>query len=146
MTITVKLIYAPNKNTKFFLQHIYSHHNNNTKRSIIIGFYLRGLHIGSSRYLNDEFIHIEKSSLNLLYPKSFIHFAKSKVLKIHNKNQPQTQYLIKLVLPSTTHRFITLPNNSSSHSIINNLNKLNIKITDKISKYLMKLLIKYQNI
>ena len=67
--------------------HFYSHHNNNTKRGIIIGFYLRSLRICSSKYLNDEFNHIENSFLNLQYPKSFIYFAKSKALKIHNKNQ-----------------------------------------------------------
>ena len=33
---------------------------------------------------------MKNSFLNLLYPKSFIHFAKSKALKICNKNQPQT--------------------------------------------------------
>ena len=64
--------------------HFYSHHNNNTKRGIIIGFYLRALRICSSKYLNDEFIHIENSFLTLQYPKSFIHYAKSKALKIHN--------------------------------------------------------------
>ena len=42
------------------------------------------------RYLNDLFNHIENTFLNLLYPKSFIHFPKSKALKIHNKNQPWT--------------------------------------------------------
>ena len=70
--------------------HFYSHHNNNTKRGIIIGFYLRALRICSSKYLNDEFNHIENSFLNLQYPKSFIHYAKSKALKIHKKNQSQT--------------------------------------------------------
>ena len=68
--------------------HLYSHHNNNTKIGIIIGFYIRTLRICSSKYLNDEFIHIENAFLNLQYPKSFIHFAKSKSLKIHNKNKP----------------------------------------------------------
>ena len=67
--------------------HFYSHYN---KRGVIIGFYLRALRICSSKYLNDEFNHIENSFLNLLYLKSFIHFAKSKALKIHNKNQPRT--------------------------------------------------------
>ena len=55
--------------------HFYSHHNNNTKSGIIIGFYLRALRIWSSKYLNDEFIHIENSFLNPQYPKSFINFA-----------------------------------------------------------------------
>ena len=49
----------------------YSHHNNSTKRGIIIGLYLRALRICSSKYLNDEFNHIENSFLNLLYPKSY---------------------------------------------------------------------------
>ena len=70
--------------------HFYSHHNSNIKGGVIIGFYLRLPRICSLKYLNDEFNHIENSFLNLLYPKSFIHFVKSKALKIHNKNQPQT--------------------------------------------------------
>ena len=107
--------------------HFYSHQNNNTKRGIIIGFYLRALRICSSKYLNDEFIHIENSFLNLQYPKSFIHYAKSKALKIHNKNQSQTNVYSISDKTSSPHRYITLPNNSSSHSITNNLNKLNIK-------------------
>ena len=112
--------------------HFYSHHNNNTKRGIMIGFYLRALRICSSKYLNDEFIHFENSFLKLQYPKSFIYFAKSKALKIHNNLKlMSTQYLIKLV-PSI--RYIALPNSSSSHSITNNLNKLNIKITSLPSK------------
>ena len=53
--------------------HFYSHHNNNTKSGVIIGFYLRALRICSLKYLNDEFNHSENSFLNLLYPKSFIH-------------------------------------------------------------------------
>ena len=69
--------------------HFYSHHNN-IKRGIIIGFYLRALRICSLKYLNDEFNHIENSFPNLLYSKSFINFAKSKALKINNKNQPRT--------------------------------------------------------
>ena len=36
--------------------HFYSYHNNNTKRGIIIGFYLRALRICSLKY--DEFIYI----------------------------------------------------------------------------------------
>ena len=118
-----------------------SHHKNNTKRSIIIGFYLRALCICSSKYLNDEFNHIENSFLNLLYPKSFIHFAKSEALKIHNKNQPQTNansQSYKTI--SLSHRFITLPNNSSSNSIINNLNKLMIKTTSLSSKMICDLI------
>ena len=119
--------------------HFYSHHNNDTKRGIIIGFYLRALRICSSKYLNDEFIHIENSVLNLQYPKSFIYFAKSKALKIHNKNQSQTNAYSISDKTSSPHRYITLPNNSSSHSITNNLNKLNIKTTSLPSKTIHEL-------
>ena len=119
--------------------HFYSHHNNNTKRGIIIGFYLRALRICSLNYLNDEFIHIENSFLNLQYPKSFIHYAKSKALKIHNKNQSQTNVYSISDKTSSPHRYITLPNNSSSHSITNNLNKLNIKTTSLPSKTIREL-------
>ena len=119
--------------------HFYSHHNNNTKRGIIIGFYLRALRICSTKYLNDEFIPIENSFLNLQYPKSFIHFAKSKAIKIHSKNQPRTNAPSKSDKTSSPHRFITLPKNSSTHSITNNLNKLNIKTTSLPSKKIHEL-------
>ena len=33
---------------------------------------------------------MQNSFLNLLYPESLIHFAKSKALKIHDKNQRWT--------------------------------------------------------
>ena len=109
--------------------YFYSHHHNNTKKGIIVGFYPRALHICSLKYLNDEFNHIENSFLNLLYPKSFIHFAKFKALKFHNKNQPQTNANSLSYKTISPHRFITLLNNSSSNGIINNLNKLDIKTT-----------------
>ena len=112
--------------------HFYLHHNN-TKRGIIIGFYLRALCICSLKYFNDEFNHIENPFLNLLYPKSFIHFAKSKAPKIYNKNQPQTNANSQSY-KTRPHTFITLPNNSSSNSIIDNLNKLDIKTTSLPSK------------
>ena len=115
--------------------HFYSHHNNNTKRGIIIGFYLRAIRICSSKYLNDQFIHIENSFLNLQYPKSFINFA----LKIRNKNQSQTNVYSISDKTSSPHRYITLLNNSSSHSITNNLNKLNIKTTSLPSKTIHEL-------
>ena len=119
--------------------HFYSHRNNNTKRGLIIGFYLRALRICPSKYLNDKFIHIENSFLDLQYPKSFIHFAKSKALKIHNKNQTQTNAHSISDKTSFSHRYITLPYNSSSHSKTNNLNKLNIKTTSLPSKTIREL-------
>ena len=42
---------------------------------------------------------------------------------------------------SSPHRYITLPNNSSSHSITNNLNKLNIKTTSLPSKTIRELVL-----
>ena len=119
--------------------HFFSHHNNNTKRGIIIGFYLRALRICSSKYSNDEFIHIENSFLNLLYFKSFIHFAKSKALKIHNKNQPRINSHSQSDKSSSPHGFIPSPNNSTSHSITNNLNLLNIETTSLPSKTIREL-------
>ena len=79
--------------------HFYSHYNNNTKRGIIKGFYLRALHICFSKYLNDQFIHIE-NSFNLQYPKSFILNLKpsKSTIKINLKLMP-THNLIKLVPP-----------------------------------------------
>ena len=91
--------------------HFYSHRNNNSKRVIIIGFNFRALRICSSKYLNDEFNHIENSFLNLLYPKYFIHLAKSKTLEIHNKNQFRTNAHLQSYKTSSPNRFITLPNN-----------------------------------
>ena len=94
----------------------------------------------SSKYLNNEFNHIENSFLNLQYPESFIHFAKSKALKIHNKNQPRTNVHLQSYKTSSPHRFITLSNNSSAPSIINDLNKLNIKTTSLPSKTICELI------
>ena len=59
--------------------------------------------------------------------------------KIHNKNQSQTNIYSISDKTSSPHRYITLPNNSSSHSITNNLNKLNIKTTSLPSKTIREL-------
>ena len=85
-----------------------------------------------------QFIVLSRStealhSFNLQYPKSFIYFAKSKAPKIH-KNQSQTTVYSKSDKICSPHRYIILPNNFSSHSITNNLNKLNIKTTSLPSK------------
>ena len=69
--------------------HIYSYRDTNTKRGIIIGFYLRALRISFLTYLDDEFNFVENSFLNLLYSKPFIQFAKSKALKIHQRKRSQ---------------------------------------------------------
>ncbi len=62
---------------------------------------------------------------NLLY--TFLNLKPSKsTIRINLELMP-AHNLIKLVPPP--HRFITLSNNSSSNSIINNLNKLHIKTT-----------------
>ena len=72
--------------------------------------------------------------------KCFIHFAKSKALKIHNKNQPQSNAHSLSDKTSSLLRYITLPKNSSSHSITNNLNKLNIKTTSLPSEMICELI------
>ena len=53
--------------------------------------------------------------------------VKSKALKIHNNNQSRTNANPQAYKTTSPHRLITLPNNSSSNSIINNLNKLDTK-------------------
>ena len=81
--------------------HFYSHTNNNTKRGIIISFYLRALCICSSKYLNDEFNHIEIFFLNptptpiLLYTLLNLKPSKSPI-RINLKLIP-TYNFIKLV-------------------------------------------------
>ena len=75
-----------------------------------------------------------KSFLNLLYPKSFIHFAKSKALKIHYKNHPLTNANSSSYKTSPSHTLIILPCNSSTNILINNLNKLDIKTASLPSK------------
>ena len=77
--------------------------------------------ICSPKYLDEEFNYIENSFLNLLYPKPFIHLAKSKALKIHRSRSPTVINISsnKMKLP---YKHIILPNNSSSKFIENNLN------------------------
>ena len=118
----------------------YSHHNTNSKRGVIIGFYLKAQHICSSKYLNDEFNYLENSFLNLLYPKLSLHFAISKALKINNKNQPQTNVNIPSDKINLPHAHITLPNSSFSNIIGNNLNKLDVKTATLSSKTIHDLL------
>ena len=48
---------------------------------------------------------------------------------MHNKNQPRTNTNSQSYKTSSPHRFITWPNNSSSNSISNILNKHDIKTT-----------------
>ena len=58
-----------------------------------------------------------------------MHFAKSKVLKIHDRNWPRTNTNApndKIILP---HTHITFPNNSSINIKGNNLNKLGFKLS-----------------
>ena len=99
----------------------YSPHNTNTKRGVIINFYLRGIRTYSPKYLNDEFNYIENSFLNLLYPKLFIHFAKFKAFKIHDKNQPQSNVNTPSDKINLPHTHITLPNHSFTNIIGSNL-------------------------
>ena len=111
--------------------------NRNTKIRVIIGFYLRALRICSPKHLNDEFNHKGKPFLNLLYRKFFIHFAKFKALKIHDKSQPRTNANIPSY-KTPPHTFITLPYNSNN-IIINNL-KLDIKTMSLPSKTICDLI------
>ena len=104
--------------------YFYSHHNTNTKRGIIIGFYFRALHICFPKYLKEEFNNIGNSILNLLYLTPFIQF-KPKTHKIPNRNRSRTAIITpnKIKLP---HKHIILTNNSSTNSIENYLPKFDI--------------------
>ena len=120
--------------------HFFSHYNTNTKRGFTICFYLRVLRICSLKYLNDKFNYIENFFLKLLYPIPFIHFAKSKYLKIQKWNRPWTNVNTpsdKINLPYTQ---ITLPHDSSTNIIENNLNKVCIKTVSLSSKMIHDLL------
>ena len=75
----------------------------------------------------------------LKFKEGVFYVDASKALKIHNKNQSQTNAYSVSDKTSSPHRYITLPNNSSSHSITNNLNKLNIKTTSLPSKTIREL-------
>ena len=90
MSNNVKVYCKPtSKNDQIYF---YSNHYNNTKKgvkTVFFNFYLRGLCICSSEYLNDEFNLIENSFINILFPKHFIFFGKSKSLKILYRNQSQ---------------------------------------------------------
>ena len=70
---------------------------------------------------------------------SFIHFAKFKALKVHNKNQPRTNTNSQSYKTSPHYTFITLPNVFSSNSIINELNKLDIKTASLLSEMIWDL-------
>ena len=90
--------------------------------------------------LNNEFNNIENSFLNLLYPKPFIQFAKSKALKIHKRKQSQTTIntpsnIIRLYL-----KHIILPSNSSTNIKENTFNNLGIKTAISSSKTIRNLL------
>ena len=108
--------------------HFYSHYNTNTKRRVIIGFYLRPFCICSLKYLNDKFNHIENSFLDFLYSKPFIHFVRFKALKIHDRNRPRTIVNTLSNKIRLLHTHIILPNNSSPNIIGNNLINLTLKL------------------
>ena len=64
-----------------------------------------------------------------------MYFAKCKALKIHHKNQPRTNTNSQSYKTSpSSDTLITLPTNSSTNIIINNLNKLDIKTASSSSK------------
>ena len=83
----------------------------------------------------------KKSFLNILYPKPFTHFVKSKPLKIYNRNQFWTAITTPTNKIKLLHTHITLPNNSSINITGNNPNKFLIITVI----YLLKLSVIYCN-
>ena len=102
--------------------------------------YGRALRICSPKYLNDKFDYIENSFLSHLYRKPFIHFAKSKALKIHNRNRSWTAINTPSDEIKFPHKHIILPQNSSPNFIGNSLNKVCIKTVTLSSKTIRDLL------
>ena len=104
--------------------HFYSHHNINTKRGIIIGFKLRALRICSPKYLDQEFNYIENPFLNILYPKLFKQFTKSKSLKMYKWNRSQTVINTNSNKIKLSNKHIILPNYSSTNFTESNFNNI----------------------
>ena len=77
---------------------------------------------------NDEFDYIEKSLVQLPYPKYFIQHAKIKAFKIHKNN------FFPIII---YHTYIIWLNNSTTNIIEINLNNLQIEIVTNflITKY-----------
>ena len=135
--LVFRVYHRPSRKNDYI--YFYSHHN--TKKGVIIGFYLRDFCIFSPKYLNNQSNYIENSFLNLHYSKHFIHFAKFKALKIHNKNLSQIAINTPSdrINPQPLIHFILL-NNSSSYIIGNDFNKLSIKTVTVSYKTICNLL------
>ena len=113
--------------------HFYSHHTTKIKSGLIIGFYLRALRICTPQHLDNEEKYLERSFKALHYPQSFIHRARMKAHKIHNKKDTnQTNQ-------ETTKR-ITLPTNSITTHLSKHLNKLDFNVTLQTSTTIRSIL------
>ena len=115
------------------LIHYYSHHTTKTKTGIIIGFYLRALRICSPQYLQPELDYIRNVFLKLHYPFSLIDQARNQAQKIHQRTKVH-----KTKISHT--RYITVPTNSLSLTIAENLKDPNIKIATCSSKSIKNIL------
>ena len=73
------------------LTHYFSHHDNQTKMGILIGFYIRAIRICSPQHLDDEYKYLEKCFTELKYPKHFINKARRKAEKIKTRPEVQTE-------------------------------------------------------
>ena len=94
---------------------------------MIIGFYLRAHRICSPQFLHSEEKHIEQTLKKLNYPLTFINNARRKAHKITlNKTTNNTTSDLK--------KYITLPNNSATKIINQNLNRLGFTIVIKNTK------------
>ena len=112
--------------------HFYSNHNDKTKSSILIGFFLRALRICSTHYLNEEIKHIKNSFSKLQYPD------KSKAINIHkhtsqykknNNINNKANFNINLI-----NRHVILSQNPTTTYIEKNLNSLGINTTNLTTK------------
>ena len=82
------------------LIHYYSHHDNNIKMGMIIGFQLRAIRICSPQYLEKEQQNILNCFSSLKYPKTFIQKAKEKATKIMARQRSEETNKPRLILPT----------------------------------------------
>ena len=77
--LTSKVYHKPTNKNNYI--HLYSHHNNKIKTSLIITFYQRALKICSPQYQDEEFEYIKYSFKTLKYQTFFILNVKKKLLR-----------------------------------------------------------------
>ena len=82
------------------LVHYFSHHDQNIKRGILIGFFLRALRICSKEFLEEEFQFIVNIFSELKYPFHLINDCKKKASKIILNPTKKADNIRHVLLPT----------------------------------------------